>query len=182
MLDAAAEIIGDVGLADATTNAIAKQAGASPGTLYQFFKNKEEIATALLKRYITILGDAHGSAFTDDIAPLPLRDMVASITDPMIDFDREHPAFYALQAAPEFSKQTAEAKRPLQEAMLERIDSILYLRNPHMETSERHRHGVVAVHIFRGLLPLVMSASESELPAIREAVKDALEAYLSKHF
>ena len=43
LLDAAADVIGDVGLADATTNAIAQRAGASPGSLYQFFMNKEEM-------------------------------------------------------------------------------------------------------------------------------------------
>src|SRR6266542_6598743 len=47
LLDAAGEVFATVGYAAATTNAIAAQAGVSPGTLYQFFPNKQAMAEAL---------------------------------------------------------------------------------------------------------------------------------------
>ncbi|QSB04294.1 TetR/AcrR family transcriptional regulator [Natronoglycomyces albus] len=182
LLDAAAEVFGQVGYSAATTNAIAERAGASPGTLYQFFKNKDQIATALLQRYIGLLKEAHGATFTADLARFPLRDIVEKIVNPMIDFDRTHPAFYALQTAPEFEQRTAEAKRPLQVAMLSRIDRILSALDEDMGEQERQLHGVVSVHLFRGMLPMVMAANHSELPAVRKAVADAIEGYLAKHF
>ncbi|WP_207943797.1 helix-turn-helix domain-containing protein, partial [Actinomadura sp. KC345] len=40
----------------ATTNRIAAAAGISPGSLYQFFPNKEAIAEALADRFSTQMG------------------------------------------------------------------------------------------------------------------------------
>ena len=51
ILIAAAECFGEHGYEATTTNRIAARAGISPGSLYQFFKNKEDIAHALATRY-----------------------------------------------------------------------------------------------------------------------------------
>lgn len=47
LLDAAASVFCTSGYTAASTNAIAREAGVSPGTLYQFFPNKEAIAVEL---------------------------------------------------------------------------------------------------------------------------------------
>jgi AcrR family transcriptional regulator len=47
LLEAAGQVLADSGFAAATTNAIAARAGVSPGTLYQYFPNKEAIVAAL---------------------------------------------------------------------------------------------------------------------------------------
>src|SRR5271167_3128859 len=47
LLRAAAAVFGRLGYHETTTNAIATEAGVSPATLYQFFPNKEAIASAL---------------------------------------------------------------------------------------------------------------------------------------
>src|SRR6266511_1332655 len=57
ILDAAAGVFADAGYERATTNAIAAAAGISPGSLYQFFPNKEAIAEALAAGLTT---DQHG--------------------------------------------------------------------------------------------------------------------------
>src|SRR4051812_43963566 len=51
ILLAAGVVFARVGYERATTNAIAAEAGISPGSLYQFFPNKEAIAGALETRY-----------------------------------------------------------------------------------------------------------------------------------
>ena len=52
ILDAAETVFAQVGYDEATTHQIADSAGISPGSLYQFFSNKEEIAQALAARYV----------------------------------------------------------------------------------------------------------------------------------
>ena len=47
LLRAAARVFGRLGYHETTTNAIAREAGVSPATLYQFFPHKEAIASAL---------------------------------------------------------------------------------------------------------------------------------------
>jgi AcrR family transcriptional regulator len=50
ILEAAAHILERGGLASYTTNAIAKRAGVSIGSLYQYFPNKNAITVALIER------------------------------------------------------------------------------------------------------------------------------------
>jgi AcrR family transcriptional regulator len=59
-----------MGYEEATTNHIAAQAEISPGSLYQFFSNKEEIAQALATRYTEELQQAYDSIFSVE-AQLP---------------------------------------------------------------------------------------------------------------
>jgi AcrR family transcriptional regulator len=179
LLDAAAEVFATQGYAKAGTNAIAAAAGASPGTLYQFFANKEAIAEALLERYVERLRAAHGEAFDPSVAALPLQEMLDRIIDPVVAFDRANPGFYALQSDPTFSPELASAKRPAQKLMFQRLDQILAERAPGLEPEERQRTAEVAVHLFRGVLPLIVSAAEEDLPALVAETKEVLFAYLS---
>ena len=52
ILEAAAQVFDKHGYSDGTTNRIARQAGVSIGTLYQYFSGKESILVALLECHI----------------------------------------------------------------------------------------------------------------------------------
>jgi AcrR family transcriptional regulator len=58
LLCAAAAVFGRLGYHETTTNAIATEAGVSPATLYQFFPNKEAIASALASMYAREMAEA----------------------------------------------------------------------------------------------------------------------------
>lgn len=58
ILDAAASLLESRGYEGVTTNALAKEAAASIGTVYQYFPNKEAVLLALLERYRERLGAA----------------------------------------------------------------------------------------------------------------------------
>jgi AcrR family transcriptional regulator len=179
LLDAAAEVFAAQGYAKASTNAVAAAAGASPGTLYQFFENKEAIAEALLARYVERLRAAHGEAFDLSVAALPLKDMLDRIIDPVVAFDRANPGFYALMSDPHLAAGLAAAKRPAQQLMFEQLDRILAARAPDHPPEVRTRTAEIAVHLFRGLLPLIMSAGEDDLPGLVAETKAILFDYLS---
>jgi len=53
ILTATAEAMVELGYERATTNAIARRAGVSIGSLYQYFPNKEALFTALCERHMT---------------------------------------------------------------------------------------------------------------------------------
>ncbi|MGH8791131.1 MAG: TetR/AcrR family transcriptional regulator [Stackebrandtia sp.] len=142
--------------AEATTNAVAAAAGASPGTLYQFFGNKQAVAEALVERYLERLAAAHGEALDESVAELPLADMLRRIVDPIIAFDWANPGFHVLLSDPGVTPEIAGAKAPLQEAMFRRVDAILALRAPGMP--------------------------DAELPSVAAEVRDALHGYLAPHF
>src|SRR6202008_2125442 len=58
LLRAAAAVFGRLGYHETTTNSIAAEAGVSPATLYQFFPNKEAIASALASMYSREMAEA----------------------------------------------------------------------------------------------------------------------------
>src|SRR5579875_3189601 len=53
ILEAALEVLQDVGFANATTDAIAERAGASKATIYRWWTNKSAVVMEALRRQIT---------------------------------------------------------------------------------------------------------------------------------
>jgi AcrR family transcriptional regulator len=70
VLEAAARVLLDQGYALATTNRIAKKAGVSVGTLYEYFANKEEVFDALIQRELESIVAAVGSRELNPDAPV----------------------------------------------------------------------------------------------------------------
>lgn len=50
LVDATAAVIGEFGLAEASTNRIAERAGVSVGSLYQYFESRDALIAALMER------------------------------------------------------------------------------------------------------------------------------------
>lgn len=70
ILEAAARVLEQHGYAGATTNRIAETAGASVGTLYEYFSDKDAIYDALIEQEIAALVVALENADLDLEAPL----------------------------------------------------------------------------------------------------------------
>src|SRR6266702_579345 len=107
ILDAAETVFARMGYEEATTNHIAAQAQISPGSLYQFFSNKEEIAQALARRYTEELQQAYDAIFSVEAAALPLPLWLDQIFDTLIAFHLSHPAFHILLNTPVSSHVTS---------------------------------------------------------------------------
>jgi AcrR family transcriptional regulator len=61
IVDAGTRVLEEVGYHGASTNRIAAEAGVSPGSVYQYFSDKDEIVAAIIKRLV--------DDFADGIAP-----------------------------------------------------------------------------------------------------------------
>src|SRR5215472_1841416 len=96
LLHAAGQVFAEVGYENATTNAIAARAGVSPGTLYQFFANKQAIAEALANEYAAKNQALHESVFDLSAAGLPLHDLIDRLVGPFLEFRRNAPGFDTL--------------------------------------------------------------------------------------
>ena len=70
VLDAAARVLVDRGYAIATTNRIARAAGVSVGTLYEYFANKDAVFDALIQRELKALVVAVRSQELNPDAPV----------------------------------------------------------------------------------------------------------------
>ncbi|WP_328298756.1 TetR/AcrR family transcriptional regulator [Streptomyces sp. NBC_00435] len=124
LLSAAAGVFCRTGYAAASTNAIAREAGVSPGTLYQFFPNKEAIAVELGGQLLQRAHEAHGQAFLPANLDRPLPELLDAVLDPVIAFNCENPAFWALMhgsGVPGIAQEHDE----LHVGMLTRVEEVL---------------------------------------------------------
>jgi AcrR family transcriptional regulator len=179
LLDAAAEVFAEAGYAAATTNAIAARAGVSPGSLYQYFRSKEDIAEALATRFIEQMAAEQDRILTRDLVELPLAEMVDRVIDPLVAFSLRHPAHHVLLAGPGAPQRLATAKQPLEAAALAQVDVILAGFASSLGEAERARLAQVAMQVFKGVMQLIVAADEAERPALIAELKRLLIGYFA---
>jgi AcrR family transcriptional regulator len=177
LLRAAGEVFEEVGYERATTNAIAAKAGVSPGTLYQFFSNKQEIAEALANWY-TAQGEAiHAGAFGVEPGTVTLPQLLDRTVDPFLEFRQNAPGYDALFIGMMSSPELAVRVRSLHEGLKKRLATLMAPHIPHAQR-DGERCAEICVHIFKGLLPLALQGTPQERKLGAQAIKDVLAGYL----
>jgi AcrR family transcriptional regulator len=88
VIEAAAQILSQGGLAAFTTNAVAQRAGVSIGTLYQYFANKDAVMVALIDREQRARVTAVGAAIRDLPDTATLLEAVRCVVRAVIASDR----------------------------------------------------------------------------------------------
>ncbi|WP_420112535.1 TetR family transcriptional regulator [Pseudactinotalea sp.] len=179
ILHAAAAVFAERGYDAATTNAIAAHAGISPGSLYQFFTNKDDIARALADHYAGQLTALRAEAFTlDRAAKASLEDLVDAVLGPLMAFNLAHPGFKAIFARTDMPAGLREAVAPVQTTIHERVVDLLGLVMPDRPHGELVRTATVAIQIVRGMTPLITDASGPERDALSAELRTVLISYL----
>jgi AcrR family transcriptional regulator len=177
ILDAAEIVFAEVGYDEATTNRIAAQAGISPGSLYQFFANKEEIAQALTTRYAEELESIYSAVFSAESATLPLSIWLDQSFDALIAFHPAHPAFHVLLNAPPSLQGVRLAHDPPKE-LQDRFERGLQFRAPHLSPTQRALSATMCVELFKASLQLILQADETERKQFVHELKTMLYRYL----
>ncbi|GAA3742831.1 AcrR family transcriptional regulator [Spinactinospora alkalitolerans] len=181
ILGAATEVFAEAGYEAATTNAIAARAGISPGSLYQFFGNKDDIVRALAERYAGELAGAHAAAFEgDDLAALPTESLVRRVLGPLIRFNREHRGFKVLFARTDLPPALTEATAPLHEAMLQRVTALFAVRAPERAPEDLRHAAVVAIQLVKALMPLIVGGGPAEGARFERELHTLLVDYLTR--
>ncbi|ADI10126.1 TetR family transcriptional regulator [Streptomyces bingchenggensis BCW-1] len=179
LLDAAANVFCRTGYASASTNAIAREAGVSPGTLYQFFPNKEAIAVELGERLTHQMREAHGVLFTPEYASLPLGEMLDAVVDPMVEFNCQNPVFLTLIHSGDAPGIMTEDHDALHVALQARLEELIGLIQPELSAERRTRTATMVFSLFKAGLELVLSHEGEEQAAYIEELKASLHGYLA---
>ena len=98
MLDAAADLIEEVGYDRLSTTAIAQRADVAIGSVYQFFGDKRSLAEALSQRYIELYFERLAARF-DAEPPEHWRAGVEAAIDEYVHMYRTAPGFRVLHLA-----------------------------------------------------------------------------------
>ncbi|WP_373292509.1 TetR family transcriptional regulator [Streptomyces camponoticapitis] len=178
ILEAAGRVFCTSGYTAASTNSIAREAGVSPGTLYQFFPNKEAIAVELGDVLLTRWRTTYGQALTPTHMDLPLPELLDTVLDPLITFNCENPAFPVLMHGSEIPGQVTEKHDALHSTLLTRVEEMLGSYLPEAPQAERTRTAEFAFALFMGGMDLILSHEGEEREAYIRELKTAMFRYL----
>ncbi|WP_394779576.1 TetR/AcrR family transcriptional regulator [Undibacterium sp.] len=174
VLEAAAELIAETGYEAATMTAIAERAGSSIGALYQYFRNKEEIARALREQYGEEM--AQGWAMLDKVAQqLTLEQLVGRMFDLMVDFMASRPAYIPLLSAPLNYQRSADARVRLREHFAD----IFRQKKPGLSAEQAYLIANVTLQLVKGLNPLYAQSKSAERKLLVQEFKTVVTAYLT---
>ena len=93
ILDASAQVICEDGFEKASTNRIAKRAGVSIGTLYQYFPNKLALMASLIDRHTEELMTVIGRQLLS-LVGVPLEEAVRQLVYTMLEAHRVNPELH----------------------------------------------------------------------------------------
>jgi AcrR family transcriptional regulator len=177
ILDAADICFARMGYAEATTNHIAAQAGISPGSLYQFFANKEAIAYALATRYNEELQPVFDATFAAETASAPLAHWLDQVLDTLLTFHDNHPAFHVLLNTPP-STRVANLTQDLPNELQRQFERGLRHRAPALSTTQLSLSAVLSTQLFRAMLPRILTSPAEQRVLLVAELKTALQRYL----
>lgn len=183
LLQAAEAVFAEVGYERATTNLIAERAGASPGTLYQFFRNKEEIAVELANRHMAEAEATHDRYLSEHVQiPRDLASAIDSIVDPLLSFEQGVLAMEAISLAVAITPELRNKASFRHQSAVERLSRKLKTMVPHLTSSEVLRISEACGAIFQGFLPMIRSAETRRRNQIVKELKLVLFRYLGPYY
>jgi AcrR family transcriptional regulator len=180
LLLAAGHVFAETGYEGATTNAIAARADVSPGTLYQFFRNKQQIAEALADRYAEGCRRAKEEAIGRlPSGRVPAARVVDHVVDPLLRFHREAPGFEALLSGSVISADLSARIAPLDEELHQSLKAMLLLRYPHLGQKEADTAAATSQRLFKAMLQPALTGSPAAQRRGAQELKTVLLRYIA---
>ncbi len=133
IIEATTQLLIEKGYAATTTNHIAKRAGVSIGSLYQYFPNKEAIAVELLQRHIvngpSYMASQVANAMKNLCAP---AEIVKCAIEAACDYHAENPALHkVLEEEVPHPAHIREAIKLNENLYVEAISNWIEQQRPH---------------------------------------------------
>lgn len=174
LLDAAAAVIAEVGVEAATTNAIAERAGASVGSLYHFFPNKDAFIRALAARYDEEMHQVNQAAMTAEAARVPIAVMVEGIVSPLVAFMERNPAYMPIYYATSDPRKPGCSSTDVHQTIVGLVEGLIAARNPEVPPATRHLQAGFAVELVHRMLEYAYTSPAAERPGIVRELKRTL--------
>ncbi|MDP9727562.1 TetR/AcrR family transcriptional regulator [Alicyclobacillus tolerans] len=172
ILNAAADLIVEEGLDTLTTNAVAKRAQTSIGSVYQFFPNKESILLALADQYRMDLNHILDESLERTLHSCNFSEQLDNLIEKIVLYEVHHLALGVI-----FQPYKGMATDLLFNEVMSRLVRLLTLWAPHMSREESHLHADICLRVMVALLPVTHDKSEIRMDGVRE-LKNVLKNYL----
>ena len=178
ILEAAVVVFAHDGVDRATTNAIAAEAGISPGSLYQYFSDRTDILHAVVRDYLTRLAEVYATVWPTIDATTPRREMIAALLVPLAEFKRANATFAMIYAHPNLPESLRQEVDGVNHTFATRLVDLLTTRNPNLPREDLQLAARQATTLFRGSLPLLGTVTGDEQTDIQE-LGAVIDAYLA---
>jgi AcrR family transcriptional regulator len=177
VLDAADRLLGTEGGSALTTTRLAREAGVSVGSLYQYFPDTNAIVRALATRHM----DAF-EALMDEIAeqaPLPIReDPAGALLDLFAARYRAEPGYRALWFGPHLNEELREADRRNKLALADGVRRLVVRLELAHDDERLVILCVAAVHVADALLQEAFRRDPEGDGALLAEARTILRGYL----
>ncbi|MGR6921647.1 TetR family transcriptional regulator [[Actinomadura] parvosata] len=179
ILDAAEQVIAEVGYPELTTNQVAARAGMSPGSLYQFFRNKEEILDGLVTRYTDDRQEFWADRLAAVTPEVPLEALVGQLVDESVRFKSASPAYWSLLYGTATGDRLAAASQRLHEDIAGHIAAMLRRRSPALSEERARLTGTMALAMVKAVMPMISTSGPERAAELVNELKLMLVRYLS---
>ena len=175
LLSAAADTFVEKGYEAATMTEIAARAGASIGSLYQFFPTKEAVAQALMGGHAEALYAKIGQ-LTERAAQWGNEELAGQLIRLFVDFRRRQPSFVVLTEVP--------ASVPQGEALTIRMrirDELITLlggRYPNLPAAQARAGATVVQYMMKAAVALHAETASTARTAALAQLRRSLQLYL----
>ena len=170
MLDAASELLDEVGAEGLSTSAIAARAGVSVGSLYQFFPDKHAVAEALARRSFERF-----SRRLLELRAATWQEAVDQVVDTYVAFSRTEPGFQVLSfGGPLGNQHMLDPDEDNNAVVAAALKQLVRLDVP-VDVMRN------AVEVGDALIALAFRRSRDGDPVLVQEAKVAVKAYLSAH-
>jgi AcrR family transcriptional regulator len=171
ILAAAAEMIGELGYEGVTTSKLARRAGISVGSFYQFFADKEAVFQALGERYLTDMRRKIDAMFPPDAQYAPLPVLVGRAVDLLVLHGAEHGQLHELMESGWVSPEMRTVSQAMSEEIQGKIGELLAQRAPELGEVQRQTAATVMMNLVKAVLPAVAGSREPQRSAIIDEFK-----------
>jgi len=182
ILDAAAQLLVDEGYDAVKTNLIAKRAGVSIGSVYQFFPNRFAIFNALASRYREKIAMALSKTMGPDSPERPWEEALEEGFEVLAGMWRSDWAFHSVWLAIQNTAELTEAREQYRE-MLINENLVFFLRRILPETSDLRLKTIARVMLEAGnvLLDQSMRNGEDQNVLVIDELKFLMHSYILGH-
>jgi AcrR family transcriptional regulator len=177
ILQAATEVFQEVGFDVATTKMIAQRANTAIGSLYDFFPNKEAIATRLSEQYLDEMQALYEGVLTDELVHASASQFVDRVLDPFVQYHQTHQGMLALWLQSQDDSRLSAMRQNLTEVVARRTAWILIKRYPHCDETSALRYSLMCMHTMHALMTLAIDHGQIDEEIIAES-KTMMRAYL----
>jgi|GEM_PF-1285791 len=163
ILQAANELFAERGYDNVTMHMLAVHAHTSPGSLYQFFPNKEAVARELAMLVAQELQQLYDTFMVSDVLELPFTDFLERFIDRLVALNRTFPGYFALEVGATLSPSLTLVLRDLQHGLQLRLDALIGSYWIHSNPEQRHLPLLVSYRVFLALLPLTLHNNDQQV-------------------